>query len=173
MMVPLRVLGDRVLIKPDINANAPETLDSGVIVAKSLASAVIGSDPVPVPHRGTVIAVGNPKHPRQAYIEQVASIIHDIGAWNAATNESVSIPQLLRDLVRREPCCAVGDDVLFASDVGQEITLDSETYILLHEDDLLAIVEPDEGFAMAITETMMADTPAVPHCLQAKELIHG
>ena len=147
MSVPLRVLGDRVLVKPDINANAPETLDSGVIVAKSLASAVTGSDPIPVPHRGTVIAVGNPTHPKQAYIEQIASIIHDIGAWNAATGESVSIPQLLRDLVRREPCCAVGDDVLFASDAGQEITLDGEMYILLHESDLLAVVEPEVAYA--------------------------
>ncbi len=46
MSVPLRVLGDRVLVKQDINANAPTTTESGVVLAPSLASAVTGSDPI-------------------------------------------------------------------------------------------------------------------------------
>ena len=139
MTLPLKVLGDRVLVKPDTLANAPEQRESGVIVAKSMAAAVTGEDASHSLNRGTVIAVGNPKHPREA---EALELSDRIVAWHVMTWEEDSA--LLRDLVRRGPCCQIGDDVLFAYDAGQSITLEDETYILLHENDLLAVVEPEK-----------------------------
>ena len=137
MTLPLKVLGDRVLVKPDILSNAPVQTDSGVVIATSMAAAVTGEDATPSVNRGTVIAVGHPKHPRA---EEVLELVNELEQVEFRRAEDIS---LLRDLVRREPCCAVGDDVLFAYDAGQQITLDDESYILLHEADLLAIVEPE------------------------------
>jgi co-chaperonin GroES (HSP10) len=53
---------------------------------------------------------------------------------------------LLRDLVRRQPCVSVGDDVLFSHDAGQETVIDNETYIILREAELLAVVEPEGAY---------------------------
>jgi co-chaperonin GroES (HSP10) len=52
-------------------------------------------------------------------------------------------PTLLRDLVRKEPSVKVGDTVLFSWASGQEITVDDgkETYLLMRESDLLAVLE--------------------------------
>jgi co-chaperonin GroES (HSP10) len=51
---------------------------------------------------------------------------------------------LLRDLVRREPAVTVGDDVLFNHDAGQQITLENQRYIILHEHEVIAVVVPEE-----------------------------
>lgn len=144
--LPLRVLGDRVLVKPDVISNAPEQTASGVIVAKSMAAAVTGEDASASLNRGTVIAVGHPKHPRQSDADELTHRIDvmdrcDCGVACDYYDEAAA---MIRDLVRREPCCAIGDDVLFAYDAGQSITLDDETYILLHESDLFAVVEPEK-----------------------------
>lgn len=136
--LPIRVLGDRVLVKPDTLDNAPERLASGIVLAKSLAAAVTGSDAEHSITRGVVIAVGHPKHPKEAEALELAD---RIVAWHVMTWEEDS--ELLRDLVRREPCCNVGDDVLFSYDAGQALTIEDESYILLHENDLLAVVEPE------------------------------
>lgn len=154
MTLPLKVLGDRVLVKPDTIENAPERLQSGILLAKSMASAVTGEDVEQSVTRGTVIAVGNPKHPRAEGAIAAANILRKWVAdyppfescddYGNSYEDLVRIADLLDDLVRREPCCAVGDDVLFAYDAGQKITLDDETFILLHENDLLAVVEPEK-----------------------------
>lgn len=39
------------------------------------------------------------------------------------------------------PCVKVGDLVLFSHQSGQEITVDDERYLLMREDDLLAVYE--------------------------------
>lgn len=141
-MLPLKVLGDRVLVKPDVNANAPEQLESGVILAATMAAAVTGEDATTSVCRGTVIAVGNPKHPLTDDASELADwLVSELQSYSDRVNEAAV---LLRDLVRREPCCKAGDDVLFSHDAGQQITLESEIYILLKEDELLAIVEPEE-----------------------------
>lgn len=149
MTIPLRVLGDRVLVKPDVASNAPEQRESGVYVAKSLAAAVTGEDPTQSLHRGTVIAVGTPRHPLHHEAEYLAeklwpagvgySTDPDVGSsleWDAA--------HMLRDLVRKQPAVAVGDDVLFSHDAGQELTLESDTYVILHESELIAVIEPEQ-----------------------------
>ena len=150
MTLPLKVLGDRVLVKPDVLSNAPVQTDAGVVIATSMAAAVTGEDATKSVNRGTVIAVGHPRHPREADALEAAIWLQAYGdptdnaQWqDTAGDKHCELADLLRDLVRREPCVTIGDDVLFAYDAGQQITLDDESYILLHEADLLAIVEPE------------------------------
>ena len=143
MSVPLRVLGDRVLVRPDEQSNAPEVLDSGVVIATSLAAAVTGSDPTTSVHRGTVVSVGNPRHPLSHEVEALAckleGFANEVYVGDTLVDDAIS---LLRDLVRRHPCVKAGDDVLFAHDVGQDVDIEGARHILLHEADLLAVVDP-------------------------------
>lgn len=136
MTAPFRVLGDRVLVKPDLNENAPEVRESGVVLAQSMAAAVTGTDPTLSFSRGTVIAVGTPKHPLKEVAEDAARIIE-----SGVDDADPEWAHLFRTLVRREPCVQPDDDVLFSQDAGQQITLDGETYVILHEHELLAVVE--------------------------------
>lgn len=141
MSLPLRVLGDRVLIKPDVDPNAPEITEGGIYLAPSLASAVTGEDATLSLTRGTVIGVGTPKHPLHDVAEDLAARL----ARRHRADDADTV-QLLRDLVRREPCVSVGDDVLFARDAGQQITIEDETYIIVREHELLAVI-PEEAVA--------------------------
>lgn len=144
MSVPLRVLGDRVLVQPDINRNAPEQTASGVFIAKSMAAAVTGEDATTSVHRGTVIAVGNPKHPLHHEAESLADLIDPgHGGPSRCTCEVCDAAQMLRDLVRRQPCVAVGDDILFSHDAGQDTVIDGIAYVILREAEILAIVDPE------------------------------
>ena len=143
--VPLKVLGDRVLVRPDVDERAPEKQGS-VFVAKSLAAAVTGADAETSVCRGTVVAVGAPRHPLKEEADALALRLEQRIAWtNAERNEMPEFcaADMLRDLTRRHPCCNVGDDVLFSYDTGQRIDLDQESFIILHEHELLAIVEPE------------------------------
>src|SRR5689334_16708849 len=74
-MIPLRVLGDRILVQPDEDRNAPELLASGIHIAKTLSAAVTGEDRTWSVQRGTVIAVGNPRHPRKEDAEHLADAL--------------------------------------------------------------------------------------------------
>lgn len=137
--VPLRVLGNRVLVKPDVETHAPTQLPgSGLYLAPSMASAVTGSDETIAFHRGTVISIGTPRHPlHHEAITLADKLAHDSGqhAHDAAL--------LLRDLVRREPSVHMGDDVIFSSDAGQEVTVDGDVFLILHDNELLAVVKPE------------------------------
>ena len=139
MTVPLRVLGDRVLVKPDVDRNAPVQLDSGIVVAKSMAAAVMGEDATSSVHRGTVVAVGNPRHPLH---HEAVTVADRLMRFRTPDEDHIAedASAMLRDLVRRQPCVRVGDDVLFSHDAGQETTIDGESWIILHESDLLAVV---------------------------------
>lgn len=144
-MIPLKVLGNRVLIRPDVSANAPDQVASGLYVAKSLAAAVTGEDATTSVCRGTVIAVGTPRHPLKEVAEDLADrldayhTVYGIGDSSPVSDGAA----LLRDVVRVQPCCAVGDDVLFSHDAGQEIAIDGDVLLLLKDDELLAVVEPE------------------------------
>lgn len=152
-MIPLRVLGDRILVQPDEDRNAPQLLASGIHIAKTLSAAVTGEDKTTSVQRGTVIAVGTPKHPLKAEAESLALTLQmrdDLEAYHSRfPREETPLrdaSHLLRDLVRREPVVAVGDDVLFNHDAGQLITLENQSYIILREAELLAVVEPEGAY---------------------------
>ena len=144
-MIPLRVLGDRILIKPDVDSNAPEQRESGIVVAKTLAAAVTGEDVTTSVSRGTVVAVGTPRHPLHDEAHSLARVVESRArhARPNADSPELDAAHMLRDLVRKQPCVRIGDDVLFNHDVGQLITLDEGAYVILHERELLAVVEPE------------------------------
>ena len=58
MSVPFRPLGDRVVIRADVEDRAPEQTESGLLTAKTLAAAVEGSDQEESWFVGTVVALG-------------------------------------------------------------------------------------------------------------------
>ena len=136
-MIPIRVLGDRVLVKPDVNDNAPVTTEAGIVLAPSLASAVTGSDPTLSVSRGTVIGVGVPKHPFRDEAEVMAAKLAMI---RCDDDLCIDAAALLTDLVRRQACVSIGDDVLFSHDAGQLIELEQETFVILQESELLGVV---------------------------------
>lgn len=141
---PLRVLGDRVLICPDLDERAPEQTESGVVLAKSLAAAVTGSDPVVAWSRGTVVALGTPRHPLREEAHDLAERLDKLAVQESSdTNVALLIDagDTLRHLVHREPSVAIGDDVLFPHDAGQEMVIERQTYVLLREQELLAVVQ--------------------------------
>lgn len=146
MSLPLRVLGDRVLIRPDVDDNAPRMLTSGIATAVSLAAAITGEDKTTSVWRGTVIAVGTPRHPLHGEAVSLASLIEKYSHYGETETRAHTIrdaAHLLRDLVRKQPSVTVGDDVLFSHDAGQQITIENETFVLMREDELLAIVTPE------------------------------
>jgi len=56
--LPFRPLGARVVIKADVEDHAPETTQSGLVTAKTLAAAVEGSDSEDSWFVGTVVGLG-------------------------------------------------------------------------------------------------------------------
>lgn len=50
-------------------------------------------------------------------------------------------PGLVVDCMRQEMEVKIGDKVLYSQYVGTDIKLDGEEYIILKEDDILAIIE--------------------------------
>ena len=132
----LRPLGDRVLVRP---IGPPERTESGLHL---------------VEHRkpeqmGVVVAVGHPSHPLKDDTETLADeldlasdLLH--GSVHGDASGAVSEGACrLRHLVAREPCCAVGDTVLFSWMAGQELLLHDtdERLLIIPETDLLAVIE--------------------------------
>lgn len=56
--LPFRPLGARVVIKADVEDRAPETIESGLVIAKTLAAAVEGSDSEDSWFVGTIVGMG-------------------------------------------------------------------------------------------------------------------
>ena len=53
--------------------------------------------------------------------------------------------KLLKDGKLRPLDVAIGDVVLFGKYAGNEVKIDGETFVLLREDDLLAVTEPAQS----------------------------
>jgi chaperonin GroES len=123
-VTPLRPLNDRVLIKPHKN---PDVTETGLILPEQRSEQYMEM-------QGTVIAVGRQTHPKQQAAFDLADDIKRHGYSDGAAN-------LIRSLVRKTPVVKAGDDVLFSWTAGQEITVEDDRYLLLREDDLLAVLE--------------------------------
>ena len=126
----LRPLHDRVLIKPEKN---PEQTDSGLWLSEHKKPE----------QTGTVVAVGTCEHPRKAQAELHADFLETkIDGFAVSRGFSVSeTAVLLRELVARAPLVKEGDYVVFGWNVGQEIRIDDETYLLMRETDILCVLE--------------------------------
>jgi len=55
--------------------------------------------------------------------------------------QAVGKGKLLEDGSRSKPSVRKGDRVLFASYAGTDVTIDGEEYLIMNEEDVLAIVE--------------------------------
>jgi len=123
----LRPLGNRILIRPEA---AQDRTESGLWIQE---------DKKP-DQTGTVVAIGTLTHPLKAEAEELADKlaprISDLGL-----TFQDAIVDMLRRLVAREPIVKVGDFVMFSWQSGQELIVDGERYLLLPEDDLLAVLE--------------------------------
>lgn len=121
-----RPLGDRVLIRPE---KPSDISDGGIHLVEARKP----------DECGVIVAVGESRHPRRDEVEAWAQDFEEDRKF-LNSDEFVT---LLRSLVAKEPCVKVGDTVLFSWASGQEITVDDgkETYLLMRESDLLAVLE--------------------------------
>ena len=126
----IRPLNDRVLIRPHKNPN--ETA-SGLVLPENRSDQYTEM-------QGTVVAVGRPRHPLREKAHAASKFLHELSV-TPRPMELRQISDLLEALARREPCVKKGDDVLFSYTAGQALTIDDERYLLMREDDLLAVLE--------------------------------
>lgn len=152
MSVPVRVMPGKVLIQPDVEAQAVEARDSGILLAKTLTAAVEGDDARESWYSGTVIAMNHADldFDVRPYLRR-----HLVDLLDAATYEDAmrGIGTLLTDLDRlpqvRERGFRVGDAVTFSHTAGQELTIDGTTYLILDERELLGVLQPYEELTHA------------------------
>jgi co-chaperonin GroES (HSP10) len=130
--VNFRPLGDRVLIRPE---KPSDISDGGIHLVEARKPDECGE----------IVAVGESRHPRKEEAETLANFLdgEERCVCDGTGCQVCEAATLLRDLVRKEPCVKVGDTVLFSWASGQEITVDDgkETYLLMRESDLLAVLE--------------------------------
>lgn len=133
----IRLLGDRVLVALPPKATEQESSTGFTYQAASVSpSGIILAKPVEAydleaATRGIVVQVGSKR--RTVNLDAVLSLAqrHERG-------------ELLRALERMAPApfeVAVGQCVLFPPGVGEQIDQDGISYVILHEDQILARVE--------------------------------
>jgi co-chaperonin GroES (HSP10) len=135
--LPLRVLGDRVLIKPDIEERAVAQTDSGIFVAETLEAAVTGQEALPSYVSGTVVAIGNQDQP----FDVRPYVLRRLKAKSGMVRLLHLIKEI-EDLPAHKPCdFAVGDRVTFSWKAGQDVTINDEAFVILKESEVLAVLQ--------------------------------
>lgn len=141
----IRVIGDRVLValppKPTEQENSTgfsyqqeQVTAGGIILAKP-----VDAYNIEVATRGIVVQVGQKRG--TAELDAVLGLIGEFGT---------DIAGLKRAVQRLGPApfdVSVGDCVLFAPGVGEQIDADGVSYVILHEEHILARVDPLEAEA--------------------------
>ena len=129
--VMLRPIGNRILVKPEAN---DETTDSGLILVEHRKPPVMG----------TVIAVGSCAHPLAAEAEALSDKLMEraIPYDDVVDHELFDAAQMLLDVTRKEPLVKAGDLVVFSWTAGREVTINDDLYLMMTEDDILAVIEP-------------------------------
>ncbi len=129
----LRPLNDRILIRPHKSADETE---SGLQLPENRSDQYVQM-------HGTVIAVGPCAHPLRHEASTLATRLLQVSGQYAPDTAAPlrDAADLLLDVTRKLPCVKPGDDVLFSWNVGQEVTVDDDTFLLMREDDLLAVLE--------------------------------
>ncbi len=126
-------LHDRVLIKP---------------IVPPLSDLIAVPDGHYEPEQmGEVIALGDGIESRRTAVHRaINAVIERIQAAFPASTTSDAARRFLqdqRDDYRPDHVCHVGDVVCFSPKHGQELQIDGESYLMLREDDLLAVIEPE------------------------------
>lgn len=132
-MSTLRVLGPRILVRP---AQLPDTTESGLAVVHGRRNSII---------RGEVIAVGEgPRLTNGAVVaafDATRSRLLDYGFTPEGADDFIDG----LDLEPREHLVHVGDQVLFAPDVGEELHFDRDLLLAMTEDDVIAVIEEGDN----------------------------
>jgi co-chaperonin GroES (HSP10) len=144
MSLPIKPLGDRVLIQADPEDHAPLKTESGIYLAGSLAAAVTGEDAGTSWCVGTVVAVGPDVQPfdvrpfvrrRLVNLLDFSTIPH--GAVRTILEDLDDLPHATVEPVQ------VGDRVTFSWAAGQEMTVDDQKYLIMHVHEVLAVLEAE------------------------------
>src|SRR5512138_3614587 len=128
----VRVLGHRVLIKPD--AQETET-ESGLVLPDDRDHVAVS---------GTVVAIGEDgseqgyRAYQQGVRDSLAVVQSMEQAWNFPAVLQVTREEVAR-MLRRHPDydIGVGDRALFPPEAGQDVTIGGEAYVLMAIDDVL------------------------------------
>ena len=148
--VPFTPLGDRVVIKADVEDHAPEVTEGGVVLAKTLAAAVEGSDVEDSWFVGTIVALGPLVRPfsvrawlQRCLTEAVRGLNEDNGLMSAdqwlrhLLSQSQTLPAECPDAL------SIGDRVTFSWASGQQINIDGDKFLIMRANEVLAVLEKE------------------------------
>ena len=144
MSIPFRPLGNRVVIKADVEDRAPAQTASGLITAKTLAAAVEGSDAEDSWFVGTIVAVG----PLVGRFDLRPFVLKRLGDYNCRWSAADNVAAIASAIKHLPPDCPdplqVGDCVTFSWASGQQITVDGDRFLIMAASDVLAVLDPDD-----------------------------
>lgn len=145
--VPFTPLGDRVVIKADVEDRAPTETASGLMLAKTLSAAVEGSDVEDSWFVGTIVAVG-PLVTQFNIRPYVLRRLKELWRQGCDTHSVVATPylsNLIHDIEALPTDCPdpvkLGDRVTFSWASGQQITVDGDRFLIMRASDVLAVLE--------------------------------
>lgn len=160
----IRVLGDRVLVALPPKAHAQEATTGYTYQAGSTtASGILLAKPADVYNvdlatRGIVVALGE-KSATVDLDDVMALFAEDADVpdaegfiWSSYTANR-RVREILGTLLPAPFDVAIGDCVLFAPTAGDQIHADGVDYLILHESDIIAVVEPRETEAPCPTNS--------------------
>jgi len=146
--LPIRVIGPRVLIKPDIEDQQPEQTASGLYVAKTLEAAATGEDARQAWYTGVIVAFGEeqPAFDVRPYVlRRLTEILDGAVDWLSHDVPTELVVELRSDIEAlsetRERDIRVGDHVTFSARAGQELDINGDTYLIMNESDILGVLE--------------------------------
>ncbi len=129
----MRPLGHRILVKPDTQ---PEQTDSGLVLPGARDH---------VPTSGVVVAVGDgptrDARIRAATIARCMAIVEELAHAHPDSLHASAMDELrrYRNQTARFDSVTVGERVVYPAEAGLKVTEDGIDYILLNEDDAVAI----------------------------------
>lgn len=142
-------LGDRIVIKADIEDHAPQETASGLLLASSMAAAVDGSDTEDSWFVGTIVAIGplvNHFDCRKFVLRKLRGLFPALRVDEShicAEIEDEIIPAIEALPTDCPDPLNVGDRVTFSWASGQQMTLDGEKFLIMKASEVLAVLDPD------------------------------
>jgi|GEM_PF-175648 len=129
----MRPIGDRVLIRPE--AQAEET-DSGLALVEHKKPATAG----------TVVSVGTGEHPLRKEAADLVPVLDEIkdllySEHGGYQTDLSQVTDVLLKATQRVPEVKPGDYVVFSWQAGQELWVDDEQLLIMRESDILAVIE--------------------------------
>jgi len=142
--VPIRVVGPRVLVRPDIEEQKPEQTASGIYLAKTLEAAATGEDARQAWYTGVIVAFGEEKPAfdvRPFVKRRLLEAMEATSYLDMGTDLAALVVDLDTLPIERARDIRVGDHVTFTAQAGQELTIDGESYLIMNESDILGVLE--------------------------------